>query len=98
MEINVSEVMEVSTVEEKTSFFEAPKKTYDVEGAFKRMEKLRNVLGRVESIIEDVKYEDTEESWRNAYDSIYSAFKWAYEEEKAIVSKAECTPSKGFLF
>lgn len=95
MEINVAENLSVSEVKE-VSFFEAPKKTYDVEGAFRRMEKLRYVLGNVEQIIEGVKYEDTEESWRNAYDNIYSAFKWAYEEEKAIVGKAECTPSKGF--
>ena len=95
MEINVAEVMGTAP-ETNTSFFKAPKKKYDVEGAFKRMEKLRNVLGKVEMIVEDVKYEDTEESWRNAYDSIYSAFKWAYEEEKAIVSRAECTPSKTF--
>lgn len=95
MEINVTEVME-PVVEGKTSFFEEPKKKYDVDGAYKRMEQLNKILGKVALLIEDVKYENTEESWRNAYDNIYSAFRWAYEEEKRIVGMAECTPSKGF--
>ena len=93
MEINVSEVMGTSA-ENKTTFFEAPKRTYDVDGAWKRMDALCKILGKVEALIKDIEYEDTEESWRNAYDNIYSAFKWAYEEEKRIVAKAECTPSK----
>lgn len=101
MEINVAENLSVSEVKEVT-FFEAPKPKekkitqYDINDAFNRMKRLKETLSEVQNIVNCVKYEDTEESWRNAYDSIYSAFRWAYEEEKSIVAKAECTPIKCF--
>lgn len=84
--INVAEVMDgTPMVKAEERMFNSRKPNSN--DAWRRVLELRDVLNAVQLMVNDVYIGDTEESWKIAYEMLYTAFENAIAEEKKIVMK-----------
>lgn len=83
MSIDVREVM----TGESTRYFVAKRKA-DPKRAFQRIEMLQAMLEDIRTNVNAVAVGDTEESWKDAYERLNTAFQSCIAEEKIIVVNA----------
>ena len=84
MSIDVREAMDNYPVVEERMF---KSRKPNCEDAWRRVMLLDDSLNEIQRVVNDVHIGDTEESWKIAYEMLYTAFKNAIAEEKHIAMK-----------
>ena len=86
MEIKVSEVMENTPMakEEEGMFIS---RTPNCNDAFRRAMRLNDRLTEIQAMVNDIHIGNTEESWKSAYETLYTAFNECIAEEKKIAMR-----------